>query len=121
MMTAYLWHMPALFVVTGVVVVGMRLDTPTPGGAFWLAGWPIWLTLLGLTMWPLLKGFARFEEPLALPYGKATWSSALVATGLVAGGVLALTVAGFAPGLTPVLAALAILGGLLVTGPRAQL
>lgn len=121
MMTAYLWHMPALFVVTGVVVVGMRLDTPTPGGAFWLAGWPVWLTLLGLTMWPLLKGFARFEEPLALPYGKATWSSALAATGLVAGGVLALTVAGFAPGLTPVLAVLAILGGLLVTGPRARL
>ncbi|MET8003833.1 acyltransferase family protein [Nonomuraea glycinis] len=121
MMTAYLWHMPALFVVTGVVVIGMRLDTPTPGGPFWLAGWPIWLTLLGLTMWPLLKGFARFEEPLALPYGKATWGSALAATGLVGGGVLALTVAGFAPGLTPVVAILAILGGLLVTGPRAQL
>ncbi|MFI7447384.1 acyltransferase [Nonomuraea sp. NPDC049714] len=121
MMTAYLWHMPALFVVTGVVVVGMRLDTPAPGGAFWLAGWPIWLTLLGLTMWPLLKGFARFEEPPTLPYGKATWTSALAATALVGGGLLALTVAGFAPGLTPVVAILAILGGLLVTGPRAQL
>lgn len=90
-------------------------------GYLWLAGWPIWLTLLGLTMWPLLKGFARFEEPPALPYGKATWSSALAATGLVACGLLALTVAGFAPGLTPVLAILAIFGGLLVTGPRAQL
>ncbi|WP_336214281.1 acyltransferase [Nonomuraea sp. LPB2021202275-12-8] len=120
-MTAYLWHMPALFAATGVVVVGLRLDTPVPGGAFWLAGWPVWLALLGLAMWPLLKGFARFEEPPALPYGKATWGGALAATGLVAGGLLALTVAGFAPGLTPILALLAILGGLLVTGPRAQL
>ncbi len=121
MMTAYLWHMPALFVVVGVVVVGLRLDTPTPGGPFWLAGWPFWLALLGLVMWPLLTGFARFEEPPALPYGKATWGSALAATALVASGLLALTVGGFAPALTPVLALLAILGGLLVTGPRARL
>jgi hypothetical protein len=32
--------------------------------------------------------------------------------------MLALTVAGFAPGFTPFVALLAILGGLLLTGPR---
>jgi len=120
-MTAYLWHMPALFVVSGVVVVGLRIDTPAPGGAFWLAGWPLWFGLLCLVLWPLLRVLARFEEPPALPYGRAGWGGALVSAALIGGGLLALTVAGFAPGPTPVLALLAISAGLLTTGPRARL
>ncbi|MEU0572712.1 acyltransferase family protein, partial [Nonomuraea sp. NPDC005983] len=120
-MTVYLWHMPALFAVTGVVVVGLGLDTPAPGSLGWFAGWPLWFGLLCLVMWPLLKGFARFEEPPALPYGKATWGSSLGAAVLVGGGLLMLTVAGFAPGWTPVVATVAILGGLLATGPRTPL
>ncbi|GGO80417.1 acyltransferase family protein [Nonomuraea cavernae] len=119
-MTAYLWHMPALFAVTGVVVVGLGLDTPAPGGLGWFAGWPLWLGALCLVMWPLLSWFRRFEEPPALPYGEATWRGALTSAALVGGGLLTLTVAGFAPGGAPFLAILAILGGLLITGPRAQ-
>ncbi|MBF8193096.1 acyltransferase [Nonomuraea sp. K274] len=120
-MTAYLWHMPALFTVTGVVVVLFGVDTPAPGSAFWLAGWPAWFGLLSLVMWPLMKGFARFETPPALPYGKGGWGSALTATVLVGAGVLTLTVVGFAPGGAPFLAVLALLGGLLMTAPRARL
>lgn len=120
-MTAYLWHMPALFAVTGVVVVAFGLDTPAPLSAAWFAGWPLWFGLLCLVMWPLLRGLSRFEEPPALPYGKATWASALTSAVLVGGGLLTLTVAGFAPGGAPVLATLAIVGGLLLTGPRARL
>ncbi|MFI6599577.1 acyltransferase family protein [Nonomuraea sp. NPDC050536] len=119
-MTVYLWHMPALFTVTGVVVVGLGLDTPAPGSAGWLAGWPLWFGALCLVMWPLLRGFARFEEPPALPYGRATWTTVLASTVLIGGGLLTLTVAGFAPGVAPVAAIVAILGGLLLTGPRAQ-
>ncbi|MGN9842722.1 acyltransferase family protein [Nonomuraea sp. H19] len=119
-MTVYLWHMPALFVVTGVVVVLLGIDTPAPGSAFWLAGWPLWLGLLCLVMWPLMKGFARFETPPALPYGTAGQGATLVATALVGAGVLTLTVGGFAPGGGPFLAVLALLGGLLMTGPRAR-
>ncbi|MEV0618666.1 acyltransferase [Nonomuraea sp. NPDC050404] len=117
-MTMYLWHMPALFVVTGVLVVGAGLDTPRPGSALWFAGWPIWFGLLCLVMWPLLKGFARFETPPALPYGTAGWRGMLVASGLVGGGVLTLTIGGFVPGAAPFLALLALLGGLLLTAPR---
>ncbi|MFD1543338.1 acyltransferase family protein [Nonomuraea guangzhouensis] len=119
-MTVYLWHMPALFAVTGVVVVGLGVDTPAPGGLGWFAGWPIWFGALCLVMWPLLKVFSRFEEPPALPYGEATWRGTLTSAALVGGGLLALTVAGFAPGNTPFLAVLAILGGLLLTGPKAR-
>ncbi|SDJ95071.1 Acyltransferase family protein [Nonomuraea maritima] len=119
-MTAYLWHMPALFAVTGVVVVLLGVDTPAPGSAGWFAGWPVWLGLLCLVMWPLLKCFARFETPPALPYGTAGVGGTLAAAGLVGGGVLTLTVGGFAPGTGPFLAVLALVGGLLLTAPRAM-
>ncbi|MEO3791181.1 acyltransferase [Nonomuraea sp. B10E15] len=118
-MTVYLWHMPALFAVTGVVVVLLGIETPAPGSALWFAGWPLWFGLLCLVLWPLLKGFARFETPPALPYGKEGWGTVLGATALVGAGVLILTVGGFAPGGGPFLAVIALLGGLLVTAPRA--
>ncbi|MDP4507945.1 acyltransferase family protein [Nonomuraea turcica] len=118
-MTMYLWHMPALFAVTGVVVVLLGIDTPAPGSAFWWAGWPIWFGLLCLVMWPLTKVFARFETPPALPYGMSGWGGTLAAAALAGGGVLTLTVGGFAPGGGPFLAVLAVLGGLLMTAPRA--
>ncbi|NBE94564.1 acyltransferase [Nonomuraea sp. KC401] len=119
-MTVYLWHMPALFAVTGVVVVLLGIGTPAPGSAFWFAGWPLWFGLLSLVLWPLLKGFARFETPPKLPYGEAGWGTVLGATGLVGAGVLTLTVCGFAPGGGPFLAVIALLGGLLMTAPRAR-
>ncbi|UBU10140.1 acyltransferase family protein [Nonomuraea gerenzanensis] len=119
-MTMYLWHMPALFAVTGVVVVLLGVDTPRPGSVLWFAGWPVWFGLLCLVMWPLLKGFARFETPPSLPYGTAGWHGMLAAAGLVGGGVLTLTVGGFAPGGGPFLAVLALLGGLLMTAPRTR-
>ncbi|MFG1943248.1 acyltransferase [Nonomuraea sp. NPDC048826] len=119
MMTAYLWHMPALFAVTGVVVVGLGARTPEPGGVLWFAGWPLWFGLLSLVLWPLLRWFARYEEPPAFGYGVATWGTTLAAAALVGGGLLALTVAGFAPGAVPVLAVASIAAGLWLTSVSA--
>ncbi|WP_378784175.1 acyltransferase [Nonomuraea fastidiosa] len=119
-MTVYLWHMPALFAVTGVVVVLLGVDTPRPGSVLWFAGWPVWFGLLCLVMWPLVKWFARFEAPPALPYGKTGTRGMLAASALVGAGVLTLTVGGFAPGAGPFLAVLALLGGLLMTVPRLE-
>jgi hypothetical protein len=119
-MTVYLWHMPALFAVTGVVVVLLGIDTPAPGSVFWLAGWPVWFGLLCLVMWGLVRVFARFETPPALPYGTAGLRGTLGAAALVGGGLLTLTVAGFAPGGIPFMAVLALLGGLLMTAPKAR-
>jgi hypothetical protein len=119
-MTVYLWHMPALFAVTGVVVVLLGIDTPAPGSAFWWAGLPLWFGMLCLVMWPLMKVFARFETPPALPYGTSGWGGTVAASALAGSGVLTLTVGGFAPGGGPFLAVLAVLGGLLMTVPRAR-
>ncbi|MDF5752109.1 acyltransferase [Spongiactinospora sp. TRM90649] len=119
-MSVYLWHMPALVLVTGVVVVGLGIDTPVPGSLGWLAGWPLWLAVLGAVLYLLLRCVARFERAPALPYGRPRWSGALVSAGLVAAGVLTLTVAGFATGFAPILAVVAIVGGLLRTAPTAN-
>ncbi|MBB2911418.1 hypothetical protein FHS43_002691 [Streptosporangium becharense] len=121
MMTVYLWHMSALFVITAVVVVGLGISTPLPGTSAWLSGWPHWLVLLVLAMWPMLRGFARFEEPPAVaPYTGGTVRIA-VAAALVGAGLLTLTVIGFTPGLAPLLGTGAIVAGLALTrsAPRA--
>ncbi|MEU1719248.1 acyltransferase family protein [Actinomadura sp. ATCC 39365] len=119
-MTVYLWHMPALFAVTGVVVVLLGVETPEPGSLFWFAGWPVWFGMLCLVMWGLVRAFARFETPPSLPYGTAGRGVMLVAAGLVGAGILTLTVGGFVPGGGPFLAVLAVLGGLLLTAPKAR-
>lgn len=117
MMTVYLWHMSALFVVAGVAVVGLGRGTPAPGGAAWLAGWPIWLAALALVAGPLVRLFARFEEPPAAGRGTVGWARAGAATGLAGAGLLTLTVTGFAPGPWPMLGSAAIVTGLALVTP----
>ncbi|MFC7387560.1 acyltransferase family protein [Sphaerisporangium rhizosphaerae] len=120
MMTVYLWHMSALFVVAGVSVVGLGLATPAPGGPAWLAGWPLWLGALLLVLRPLLALFARFEEPPAMACRTTGWARPVWAAALCGGGLLVLTAAGFVPGLLPMLGACALTGGLaLLTPPSA--
>ncbi|GII80312.1 acyltransferase [Sphaerisporangium rufum] len=119
MMTVYLWHMSALFVVAGVVVVGLGAGTPAPGSAGWLAGWPLWLGALALVARPLVRWFARFEAPPRVAPGAAPGRGrVLAATGLAGAGLLALTAFGFVPGVAPVLGAGAVLAGTALATPR---
>ncbi|GGQ07655.1 acyltransferase [Streptosporangium pseudovulgare] len=112
MMTVYLWHMSALCVVTAVVVVGLGISTPEPGGPAWLSGWPHWLLLLVLALWPLLRAFARFEKPRpAAPYTGGTARIA-AAAGLAAAGLLLFTAFGFVPGPAPLVGAGLLLAAL---------
>ncbi|MET8046413.1 acyltransferase family protein [Streptosporangium sp. NPDC005286] len=117
MMTLYLWHMSALFVIVSMVVVGLGVSTPEPGTSAWVSGWPHWLLMLTLAMWPLLRGLARFETP---PSGRpytGGMARIVVATVLVGLGLLTLTAIGFVPGTAPLLGAGAIVAGLALTGP----
>ncbi|MEV4249748.1 acyltransferase [Streptosporangium canum] len=122
MMTVYLWHMSALTVVTGVVVVGLGVSTPEPGTSAWLSGWPHWLLMLALAMSPLLRCFARFETPpQASPYAGGM-ARIVVALALAGAGLLVLTVIGFVPGTAPVLGTGMLVAGLALTwsAPRLQ-
>ncbi|OUC81224.1 acyltransferase family protein [Streptosporangium minutum] len=122
MMTVYLWHMSALAVVTGVVVVGLGVSTPEPGTSAWLSGWPHWLLMLALAMSPLLRCFARFETPpQASPYAGGM-ARIVVALALTGAGLLVLTAIGFVPGTAPVFGAGMLVAGLALTwsAPRLQ-
>lgn len=62
-MTVYLWHMTALVLVIGGLLVwgsglGVEVDSPT----WWLTR-PVWLTGLALVTWPFILVFGRFERP----------------------------------------------------------
>ncbi|GAA3104218.1 acyltransferase family protein [Streptosporangium carneum] len=112
MMTVYLWHMSALFVVASVVVVGLGVSTPAPGTSAWLSGWPHWLLMLTLALWPLLRCFARFETPAAVPPYRGGTARIVVATALTAAGLLTFTVMGFVPGPAAVVGTGMLLAGL---------
>ncbi|MDP9867169.1 MULTISPECIES: acyltransferase family protein [Streptosporangium] len=120
MMTVYLWHMSALAAVTSVVVVGLGISTPEPGSQAWLSGWPHWLLMLVLAMFPLMRCFTRFETPpRAAPYAGGM-ARIVVALALAGSGLLVLTAIGFVPGRAPVLGAGMLLAGLALTWSPAR-
>ncbi|MEU3271311.1 acyltransferase [Saccharomonospora sp. NPDC006951] len=94
-MSIYLWHMPALVVVSGLTVLAMDYATPDPGSLRWFVMLPLWLAATGLVLIGLLAVFGRFESarnPATAPV--PTWQ--LATAGLVAsGGLLGLAAKGF--------------------------
>ncbi|GAA3054113.1 Acyltransferase family protein [Actinokineospora globicatena] len=93
--TIYLWHMPALVVVAGVMVLGMGYRTPDPGSVEWFAVAPMWVTCVGLVLAALVRVFGRFETGA----GRAVPSPKVLTAGFVAAaaGLLGLTINGFSP------------------------
>jgi fucose 4-O-acetylase-like acetyltransferase len=79
LMTIYLWHLPVLGLVIGILLL-TPLPTPTSGSAAW------WLTrpLIFLVMAAVLTGisllFGRLERPSPAPgYRPSDWSTGLAA------------------------------------------
>ncbi|WP_410653668.1 acyltransferase family protein [Amycolatopsis sp. cmx-4-54] len=96
-MSVYLWHMPALIVVSGVAVYGLGYETPEPGSVLWLTMLPAWLGACGLVLFGLLRMFARFETQKSGPAPTAHTPQLVVAGLAIAGGLLGLAAHGFAP------------------------
>src|SRR5690606_1721584 len=95
-MTAYVWHTPALVLVAGVTLLGLGWGTPHPFSAAWYAGLPLWRTVLGAVLAALVRllgSGARWPLPALAP-GPARVT---VATVLLGGGPLPLTLTGVAP------------------------
>ncbi|MEU6645865.1 acyltransferase [Saccharomonospora sp. NPDC046836] len=113
-MSIYLWHMPALVVVSGVTVLALDYATPAPGSVLWLVALPVWLAFTGAVLTGLLRAFARFEaapRPGAVTVG--TWQ--LVVAGLLASaGLLGLAAKGFANG--PELFVVLVIAAFLLSG-----
>lgn len=117
-MTAYVWHTPVLVLVAGVALLGLGLDTPAPFSGTWYVGLPLWLGALGVVLAGAVRLFGRVEQWTA-PTSSAGPVRLAVATVLVGGGLLGLTLTGFAPvpplgAGRPWLATLAVAVGLVV-------
>lgn len=124
-MTAYVWHTPALAVVAGVALFGLGLSTPEPFSATWFASLPLWIGALGAVLALAIRLFGRAELWPA-PRVEAGPRRLALATVLVSGGILALTVGGFAPApvlgplafVAPAVASLAVVAGLALLAAR---
>lgn len=61
-MTLYLWHLPAMFVVVGVVLLGAGAHLPEPWGAGWLLTRPLWFAAAAVVLWSLARCFVAAER-----------------------------------------------------------
>ncbi len=54
-MRAFLWHLPVMVAVTGVLLL-LHVPFPDPGSGAWWATRPLWYAVLGLSLWGVLAG-----------------------------------------------------------------
>ena len=101
-MTAFLWHLTALFAATALTMaVGLVL--PPVGSAAWWLLRPLWIAVLAALTFALVSAFGRADRPrpvTARPAGTPLWRrrrtiAAAVGVALCAAGVLGFSAVGF--------------------------
>lgn len=60
-MRAFLWHLPVMVAVTGVLLL-LDVPFPDPGSGTWWATRPLWFAVLGLSLWGVLAGTDRVRR-----------------------------------------------------------
>lgn len=98
-MTAFLWHLTALMVVTlGARLAGLEL--PEPGTATWWLTRPVWVAVLVVPTVAVVALMRRFDAPSPTsrePFAEnRSWTGALAATGalVTVAGVMMVSVTG---------------------------
>lgn len=61
LMSIYLWHVPAIVVLTGVQL--LWLPMPAPGSGTWWLTRPLFVVAVLLTVWAISLGTKRWESP----------------------------------------------------------
>lgn len=79
-MTAFLWHLTALFLVSGAQVALGLVQPPIGSGAWWLLR-PLWLGLLALVTAGFIAAFRRTDRPRAV--APRTYGTARSVTGIM--------------------------------------
>jgi len=69
-MGLYLWHLPAVFAVTGVVLVGLDQTLPAPWSAAWWVTRPVHLGVAALVLVGLVAAAARVERRIPRRLGR---------------------------------------------------
>ncbi len=97
-MTAFLWHLTAMFAVTAAAVVVGLAQPPVDSSAWWLLR-PAWIVLSALVTAALVAAFRGADRPRPTTVAPAggRYSTATAASGVVlcAVGVLGLSAVGF--------------------------
>jgi len=82
LMTIYLWHLPVLALVVGLLLL-TPLPMPAPGSAAWWLTRPIILGLMALVLAAISAAVARLERPTPLTSPAADWSTGIAAACMV--------------------------------------
>jgi hypothetical protein len=111
-MTIYSWHLPLMVALAGLSIAALGPVLPAPTSAAWWATRPLWLGLVGVTLWWVAQRGGRLERdgarlPAALPGAADSasrrgavvrWGVAVLATACaVAGPLLILLLGGSGP------------------------
>jgi len=106
-MTLYLWHLPAMVALYGLVLA-VDGPLPNPGTGAWWATRPLWLAVLAAVLAPLALALSRFERsrrPAGSPAGtletRTGRVAAVLGVVLVTLGLLGFVASGFTPLLDP--------------------
>lgn len=96
-MTAFLWHLTAMFGVYGAMLA-LDAELPAPASTAWWAQVPLRITLAAALTAGLVAAFRAFERPVSAPPGAAGStgaSTAALGATLCLLGVLGLSMVGF--------------------------
>ncbi|WP_458107653.1 acyltransferase [Arthrobacter sp. R3-55] len=95
-MTIYLWHMPVMVALAGLLLV-VPVHLPVPGSADWWLGRPLWLVAVTSLLVPVVRWLGRCEEVNA-PHSPAfTDRRAALSTVSGVAGVVVLLIDGITP------------------------
>lgn len=90
-MTLYLWHLTAMVLAIGVLMLagGIGLRVPAGSVGWWLTR-PLWVVAMAAVTLPFLAAFGRFERPRRRLPTPPAWRAGLGVVGICAGlGLLA--------------------------------
>ncbi|HEX2851569.1 MAG TPA: acyltransferase family protein, partial [Acidimicrobiales bacterium] len=117
-MTVFLWHLPALAVVAGVILP-LGLPQPAPGAGEWWLLRPAWIALTIAVLAVAVAGARRFERVRPLPSRRGA-VAALAAFGLATTAMTVLALDGLGGGSGVAGAGLALAAARVATGPRTR-